>query len=101
MVDLSSHLYLLFRLSRKVKLHFIKLSCMLISFYRVLIATIRNKGGCPCPQCLIPKQYLPGLGTFLVSAQRQTQSYTPSSSALTPHNVEKKSSKHVTSFTTK
>jgi hypothetical protein len=20
-------------------------------------------GGCPCPRCLIPKQYLPGLGT--------------------------------------
>jgi len=36
---------------------------MLISLYRVLIATIRDKGGCPCPRCLIPKQYLPGLGT--------------------------------------
>ena len=35
---------------------------MLTSLYRVLIATIRDKGGCPCPRCLIPKQYLPGLG---------------------------------------
>jgi len=36
---------------------------MLIFLCRVLIATIRDKGGCPCPRCLIPKQYLPGLGT--------------------------------------
>jgi hypothetical protein len=33
--------------------------CILISidsnFTRVLIATVRNLGGCPCPRCLIPK----------------------------------------------
>ena len=36
---------------------------MLTYLFRVLIATIRDKGGCPCPRCLIPKKYLPGLGT--------------------------------------
>ena len=63
MGDLSSHLYLLCKLSRKVKLHCIKLSCMLISLNKILIATIRDKDDCPCPHCLIPKQYLCGLGT--------------------------------------
>ena len=61
MVGLSSHLYLFCRLSWKVKS--INLFCKLIYLFRVLIATICNKGGCLCPQCLIPKQYLLGLGT--------------------------------------
>ena len=32
---------------------------MLTYLFRVFIATIRDKGGCPYPRCLIPKQYLP------------------------------------------
>ncbi|KAI0309196.1 hypothetical protein OF83DRAFT_1089234 [Amylostereum chailletii] len=30
---------------------------------KVLVATIRDKGGCPCPQCLIRFDDIPGLGT--------------------------------------
>ncbi|KZP03709.1 hypothetical protein FIBSPDRAFT_672759, partial [Athelia psychrophila] len=30
---------------------------------KVLISTIRDMGGCPCPRCLIPKHLIPGLGT--------------------------------------
>lgn len=30
---------------------------------RVLIATIRDMGGCPCPRCTIPKEKIAGLGT--------------------------------------
>lgn len=29
---------------------------------RVLLASIRNKGGCPCPRCLIPLERLQNLG---------------------------------------
>ena len=46
---------------------------MLIFLCRVLIATIRDKGGCPCPRCLIPKQYLPGLGTTSAMKLRTEQ----------------------------
>ncbi|KAG5649594.1 hypothetical protein H0H81_002919, partial [Sphagnurus paluster] len=30
---------------------------------KVLLATIRNLGGCPCPRCLIPKERIPEMGT--------------------------------------
>ncbi|KAF7971982.1 hypothetical protein HWV62_19325 [Athelia sp. TMB] len=30
---------------------------------KVLIATIRDMGGCPCQRCIIPKDQIPGLGT--------------------------------------
>jgi hypothetical protein len=30
----------------------------------VLIANIRNLGGCPCPRCLIPKEKLQKVGTM-------------------------------------
>jgi hypothetical protein len=31
---------------------------------KVLLATIRNKGSCPCPRCLVTKSKLDGLGTY-------------------------------------
>ena len=34
-----------------------------IVIYRVLIATIKNRGKCPCPCCLIPKERFPNLGS--------------------------------------
>lgn len=37
--------------------------CSWSCLYRVLISTIRDMGGCPCPRCLIPKHLIPGLGT--------------------------------------
>ena len=63
MAGLSLHLYLFCRLSQKVKFYSINLFHKLIYLFRALIATICNKGSCLCPRCLIPKQYLPGLGT--------------------------------------
>ena len=33
------------------------------SFNRVLLATIRDKGLCPCPRCLVPKSKLDQTGT--------------------------------------
>jgi hypothetical protein len=39
---------------------------------RVLIATIRQLGGCPCPRCLIPKIRLHSLGMARDRQQRTT-----------------------------
>lgn len=30
--------------------------------YRVLLATVRNRGNCPCPRCLVPKVDLRKVG---------------------------------------
>lgn len=40
----------------------------------MLIAGIRNLGGCPCPRCLIPKERLPKVGTVNDMVQRDTLS---------------------------
>ncbi|KAF8074854.1 hypothetical protein FPV67DRAFT_601603 [Lyophyllum atratum] len=39
---------------------------------KVLLATIRNLGKCPCPRCLIPKERIPEMGTKFDAARRQT-----------------------------
>ena len=39
---------------------------------RVLIATIKNKGKCPCPQCLIPKGKFHNLGSYQDQCQHLT-----------------------------
>lgn len=41
-------------------------------FIRVLIATVRNLGGCPCPRCLIPKARIPNMGMSRDRQQRAT-----------------------------
>ena len=38
--------------------------------YRVLIASIRNLGSCPCPRCLIPLDCVPNMGRKRDMAQR-------------------------------
>ena len=38
--------------------------------YRVLIASIRNLGSCPCPRCLIPLKRVPNMGKKQDMAQR-------------------------------
>lgn len=43
----------------------------LINSSRILIATIRNLGNCPCPRCLIQKKYISGLGTTADDQRRQ------------------------------
>ena len=37
----------------------------LSNFFRILLATIRDKGFCPCPRCLVPKTHLDRLGLKL------------------------------------
>jgi hypothetical protein len=39
-------------------------------FDRVLLATIRDQGSCPCPRCLIPKSKLDQLGLITDSKNR-------------------------------
>lgn len=52
-----------------VILHFY-LSMLLIYIYRVLLASIRDKGRCPCPRCLMPMSKVHNLGTALDMRQR-------------------------------
>ena len=40
--------------------------------YRVLIASIHDKGQCPCPRCLIPLKKIHNLGTPLDMKRRKT-----------------------------
>jgi hypothetical protein len=39
---------------------------------RVLVATVRNLGGCPCPRCLIPKERIQNMGMPRDRTQRVT-----------------------------
>src|ERR1700709_2669254 len=41
-------------------------------FSRVLIATVRHLGGCPCPRCLIPKGRIQNMGRPRDRQQRET-----------------------------
>jgi len=40
------------------------------NYFRVLIASIRNLGSCPCPRCLIPLNRVPNMGKNRDMAQR-------------------------------
>lgn len=42
---------------------------------RVLLATIRDKGLCPCPRCFIPKSFLDRLGADLRFRISKTRYY--------------------------
>jgi hypothetical protein len=42
------------------------------NYNRVLIATVRNLGGCPCPRCLIPKERIQNMGMPRDRQQRET-----------------------------
>jgi len=46
------------------------LSIVLIHDLRVLLATIRYLGSCPCPRCFIKKEYISGLGTKVDDQRR-------------------------------
>ena len=54
---LPSDIYVFSRLPWEVHIHFnlMQDTESLLGRCRVLIATIRDKGSCPCPQCLVPK----------------------------------------------
>ena len=44
--------------------------------YRVLLTTIRNMGGCPCPRCLVPKGHIHQVGTECDKVQRKISACT-------------------------
>lgn len=44
--------------------------------HRVLLATIRNLGDCPCPRCLIPKRDIYKVGTVVDREHRKTKART-------------------------
>ncbi|KAG2052328.1 hypothetical protein BDR06DRAFT_983179 [Suillus hirtellus] len=44
---------------------------------KVLIATIRNLGGCPCPCCLIPKDWIQNMGSTWDRQQHKTLEHNP------------------------
>ncbi|KAF5384836.1 hypothetical protein D9615_000907 [Tricholomella constricta] len=43
---------------------------------KVVLATIRNLGACPCPRCLLQKEMIPEVGTKLDATRRETLSRT-------------------------
>ncbi|KAF9472386.1 hypothetical protein BDN70DRAFT_900592 [Pholiota conissans] len=47
---------------------------------KVLLATIRNFGSCPCPRCLVPKTKIPDIGKVYDNLQRQQTHRTDNSS---------------------
>lgn len=46
----------------------------IILIHRILLATIRNFGLCPCPRCLIPKDKIPDVGKVYDDRRRNTTS---------------------------
>jgi hypothetical protein len=56
----------------KYVLHFCDHLALSDQLFRVLLATIRNLGACPCPRCLIPKERIPELGTVNDQKRRDT-----------------------------
>ena len=64
--------YLLILLTTRKSESRISLEVFFLMESRVLLATIRDNGLCPCPRCLMPKTHLDRLGWILDSAFRIT-----------------------------
>lgn len=43
---------------------------LILNHKRVLLATTRYLGGCPCPTCFIKKEHISGLGTTIDDQRR-------------------------------
>lgn len=56
-------------LSRKVCTD-LKICPVLTHLHRVLLATIRDKGQCPCPRCLVPKSHFDLMGMIRDATER-------------------------------
>lgn len=72
---LPPNIYLLGRLSRKVSALLVPRArhrYLFLSSKRVLLASIRDKGRCPCPRCLMPLHKVHNLGTAADMRQRQS-----------------------------
>lgn len=46
--------------------------CQLMQCYRIILATLRDKGNCLCPRCLIPKSSFHQLGFLTDQSARLT-----------------------------
>ena len=68
----SLHIWLIIRKSESSICTHLKQVLMLYQQNRILMACVRNLGNCPCPRCLIEKEYIPGLGTK-VDGQRRAK----------------------------
>jgi len=60
--SLSPDLHILSRLPREVSELYAFIAEVNQVMSRVLLATIRDKGNCPCPRCLVPKEQLNRMG---------------------------------------
>ena len=60
---LPADIHLLCRLSGEVRLTLF-LNLLTLTSFRVLLATVRDNGLCPCPRCLMPKTRLDQMGTY-------------------------------------
>jgi hypothetical protein len=56
-------------------------------FIRVLIATIRDKGLCPCPRCFVLKSEIDKLGQKLDARYRITQARSYLGNISRPHAI--------------
>ena len=67
-------IHLLCRLPREVQIIYLSETSNLIicAFSRILIATIRDMGACPCPRCLVNEDNLHLIGTSQDTSDRVT-----------------------------
>ena len=72
----TSILYIFCWLSWEVSGFLSFMDCWANSFDRALLATIRDKGICPCPWCLVPKSQLDQTGTKCDSRFRIRNNHT-------------------------
>jgi len=70
--DLSKISYLFCRLQRKVSGPVYSRSVSHLIIYRILLASIHDRGLCPCPRCLIPLERVPKMGMARDMRQRVT-----------------------------
>ena len=61
--DISLIFHIFRRLSRKVCSFSVLISMSLMNIFRVLLATLKYLGKCPCPRCLIKKIHIFEMGT--------------------------------------
>jgi len=74
-MGVSTHPDLFGRLPREVCVSFCFFTLSLTALFRVLLATIRDKGLCPCPHCLAPKAKLDCVGQISDTKIRTNQAH--------------------------
>lgn len=51
---------------------YVKPPSYVLWLHRILLATLRNFGLCPCPRCLVPKDKIPDIGKVYDDRRRHT-----------------------------